>query len=113
MKDGDRFNPYSLWGGIHIPGAISTIPGTRLSTGAKMCFGLLVQHAEDDPNNPLIFLPSYSALSEEMGETPKSIYGYINELVSIGLIGVEGRSITFNWTEEVEGSVIIKDTVEK
>jgi uncharacterized phage protein (TIGR02220 family) len=115
MNTGQKFNPYRLFVGVHIPNAI--LRYEKLSLGAAVCYGRLAQYAGE---NGLAY-PSNKTLSEELGVSPRSIQTYIRELETEGFVNVVRRSLgkgdqgntnlyEFLWHEVLADSLMVGKT---
>lgn len=84
-----RINPYKKFNGIHIPEGITKIPISKLSHGAKICYGRLARYAGANG----LCLPRIKTLAEEIGVKRRAVDGYIKELKDFGLIETERRGL--------------------
>lgn len=84
-----RINPYKKFNGIHIPEGITKIPISKLSHGAKICYGRLARYAG---KNGLCF-PGIKTLAKEIGVGERATDDYLRELKKIGLIESRRRGL--------------------
>src|SRR3989338_2013548 len=84
-----RINPYKKFNGIHIPEGITKIPISKLSHGAKICYGRLARYAGADG----ICFPRIKTLAEEIGVKRRAVDSYIKELKDFGLIEAQRRGL--------------------
>ncbi|KKS05160.1 MAG: hypothetical protein UU58_C0001G0020 [Candidatus Nomurabacteria bacterium GW2011_GWA2_41_25] len=84
-----RINPYKKFNGIHIPEGITKIPISKLSHGAKICYGRLARYAGANG----LCLPRIKTLAEEIGVKRRAVDSYIKELKDFGLIETQRRGL--------------------
>ena len=84
-----RINPYKKFNGIHIPEGITKVPISKLSHGAKICYGRLARYAGKDG----LCFPKIKNLADEIGVKRRAVDSYIKELKDFGLIEVKRRGL--------------------
>ncbi|MEK7089137.1 MAG: helix-turn-helix domain-containing protein [Patescibacteria group bacterium] len=84
-----RINPYKKFNGIHIPEGITKVPISKLSHGAKICYGRLARYAGANG----LCLPRIKTLAEEIGVKRRAVDSYIKELKDFGLIETQRRGL--------------------
>ncbi len=106
MQVGDLYNPKGLFTGIYIPESMVRLPNTVLSPGAKLLFGRLSWHVNNDGD----CFPSRDTLAEEIGVSESSIRDYLRELEENRFIirvrsGPKTNSYDFPWHSVLEASL--------
>jgi hypothetical protein len=103
MKVGEPFIPWKLFVGIYVPKALAQY--TKLSQGAKLCYGLLCYFAGEDGQA----WPSHNTLAAELGIKPRMVRNYLNELKEQELIDIihtkTSNRYIFLWHELLEASI--------
>ena len=80
LKPGQTYNPYGLFCGAFVPGAL--LPYDGLCPGAKLLFGRLAWYAGEKGEA----WPSQATLARELGVTERQVRKYIHQLERQGFI---------------------------
>lgn len=83
IEIGQRFIPYKMFNGIHIPNCLLEMK--ELSSNAKLCWGRLSQYAGEDG----FCVPKQELLSKELGISLSTVRNVLNELKEFKLIEIE------------------------
>lgn len=110
MNVGESYNPKGLFTGIFIPETMAKIPNEMLCSGAKLCFGRLCWHVNENGE----CFPSRETLASEIGVSESSVRDYLKQLEDQGFIrrirnGPHVNDYEFSWTDVLEASIKRKD----
>lgn len=106
MIVGELYNPKKLFTGIFVPESMARLPTSCLSPGAKLLFGRLSWHVNEEGE----CFPSREKLAEEIGASESSVRDYLRELENEAFIirvrsGPKSNNYDFPWHPVLESSL--------
>jgi hypothetical protein len=87
LKPGEVFNPYRRFTGVFIAEALVRLPPSKLSAGAKLCYGRLARYAGEDG----ACYPAVKTIAKELGVGKRQAQRYLKELKECKFIEVVAR----------------------